>query len=88
MSTTPVGRVLVVDDEADLAHLVQGYLVKAGFEVTVRHIGTEALEAVRAQDPQVVVLQATSRELRRAVACFAEPDYIRSAHIQQSISVK
>ncbi|MFC4904705.1 DNA-binding response regulator [Kocuria sp. CNJ-770] len=56
MSTTPVGRVLVVDDEADLAHLVQGYLVKAGFEVTVRHIGTEALEAVRAQDPQVVVL--------------------------------
>ncbi len=56
MPTTPAGRVLVVDDEADLAHLIRGYLVKAGFEVTVRHIGTEALEAVREQGPQVVVL--------------------------------
>ncbi|MGX5359026.1 response regulator [Kocuria sp. KH4] len=50
------GRILVVDDEIDLAQLIEGYLRKAGLEVAVRHDGTEAVTAVRAFDPDVLVL--------------------------------
>ena len=56
MSTPPTGRILVVDDETDLAQLVAGYLRKAGLEVAVRHDGTEAVTAVRDFTPDVLVL--------------------------------
>lgn len=56
MNTTPTGRVLVVDDEIDLARLIEGYLRKAGLDVAVRHDGIEAVDAVRSFDPDVVVL--------------------------------
>ena len=50
------GRFLVVDDEIDLAQLIEGYLRKAGLEVAVRHDGAEAVTAVRDFDPDVLVL--------------------------------
>ena len=56
MPLLPMGRVLVVDDEVDLAQLVAGYLRKAGLEVAVRHDGTEAVAAVREYVPDVLVL--------------------------------
>ena len=56
MPASPPGRVLVVDDETDLAQLVQGYLRKAGFEVALRHTGPDAVEAVRELAPEVLVL--------------------------------
>lgn len=56
MPTPPTGRILVVDDETDLAQLVAGYLRKAGLEVAVRHDGTEAVAAVRDFTPDVLVL--------------------------------
>ncbi|PRZ12931.1 response regulator transcription factor [Nesterenkonia sandarakina] len=56
MNTAPTGRVLVVDDEVDLARLIEGYLHKAGLDVAVRHDGTAAVAAVRSFDPDVVVL--------------------------------
>ena len=51
-----VGRVLVVDDEKALAQIVASYLERAGHDVSTAHSGPEALEAARAQDPDVVVL--------------------------------
>ncbi|WIG17547.1 response regulator transcription factor [Kocuria rosea] len=56
MSSPPAGRVLVVDDEVDLAQLVAEYLRKAGLDVAVRHDGTEAVAAVRDFSPDVLVL--------------------------------
>ncbi|GAB2618240.1 response regulator transcription factor [Kocuria himachalensis] len=56
MVVSLTGRVLVVDDEIDLARLIEGYLRAAGFEVVVRHNGLEALAAVREFVPDVVVL--------------------------------
>ncbi|MFW3386433.1 UNVERIFIED_CONTAM: response regulator transcription factor [Kocuria sp. CPCC 205274] len=56
MPLLPTGRVLVVDDEVDLAQLVAGYLRKAGLEVVMRHDGTEAVAAVREYVPDVLVL--------------------------------
>jgi DNA-binding response OmpR family regulator len=54
--TDAVGRVLVVEDERDLARLVRDYLQNAGFDVQMRHTGSEAVEAVREFAPDVLVL--------------------------------
>ncbi len=49
-------RVLVVDDEPPIVDLVRGYLEREGFLVTSAPDGPAAVEAVRASDPDVVVL--------------------------------
>ena len=51
-----LGRVLVVDDEVPLARIVGSYLEREGFQVTVAHDGTSALELARAERPVLVVL--------------------------------
>ena len=56
MTDPLTGRVLVVDDEVDLAELVAEYLRKAGLDVEVRHDGTDAVAAVREYAPDVLVL--------------------------------
>ena len=50
------GRILVVDDEIDLAQLIEGYLRQAGLEVAVRHEGVGAVTAVSDFAPDVMVL--------------------------------
>jgi DNA-binding response OmpR family regulator len=49
-------RVLVVDDEPPIVELLTGYLVREGWSVGTAPDGPTALEAVRALDPDVVVL--------------------------------
>lgn len=49
-------RAMVVEDETQLAGLIGSYLERDGFEVAVVHDGLEAVEAARAVDPDVVVL--------------------------------
>ena len=56
MTDPLTGRVLMVDDEVDLAQLVAGYLRKAGLQVAVRHAGAHAVAAVRDFTPDVLVL--------------------------------
>ncbi|WP_323097537.1 response regulator transcription factor [Intrasporangium sp. YIM S08009] len=55
-STSGVSRVLVVEDERDLARMVAAYLERAGHEVHVAHDGRDAVEQARALDPDVIVL--------------------------------
>lgn len=49
-------RILVVDDEAPMVHLVREYLRSEGMDVAVAGDGPSALEAVRDRRPEVVVL--------------------------------
>jgi two-component system, OmpR family, alkaline phosphatase synthesis response regulator PhoP len=49
-------RILVVEDDPDIADLVRRYLQKAGFAVDVRSSGREALSAIAAQPPDLLVL--------------------------------
>jgi DNA-binding response OmpR family regulator len=50
------GRVLVVDDEAEIAEMVTTYLSARGFEVTEAPDGDAALERILTERPQVVIL--------------------------------
>ncbi len=55
-------RVLVVDDEPDFASIVQTNLKKEGFEVEVAYDGVEALEKVKANPPDAIVLDVMMPE--------------------------
>lgn len=49
-------RVLVVDDEESIAKLVEYNLTQAGYEVLTADNGLKALEVVRAERPDLVIL--------------------------------
>jgi two-component system phosphate regulon response regulator PhoB len=49
-------RILVVDDERDITALVAYHLAKAGYRVTTATTGPAAIEAARAEPPDLVVL--------------------------------
>jgi len=49
-------RLLVVDDDRKLAGLIREYLTPMGYEVELRHTGTEGLEEARAGGYEAVIL--------------------------------
>ena len=49
-------RILVVDDEPPIVDLVTGYLVREGWQVGTAADGPAAIDAVKAHDPDVVIL--------------------------------
>jgi two-component system, OmpR family, alkaline phosphatase synthesis response regulator PhoP len=49
-------RILIVEDDADIAHLVARYLEKAGYATDRVASGRDALQAISAQPPDLVVL--------------------------------
>jgi DNA-binding response OmpR family regulator len=51
-----MARVLVIEDDPDIAELIHRYLHKAGFDVDVLTSGRDALQSIRAQVPSLIVL--------------------------------
>ncbi len=49
-------RILVVDDDRQIVRLLRSYLEQAGFHVFVAYSGDEALRSLRADRPDLVVL--------------------------------
>jgi two-component system alkaline phosphatase synthesis response regulator PhoP/two-component system response regulator VicR len=49
-------RILVVDDERHIVRLVQVNLERAGYEILTAYDGIEALEKVKTESPDMVVL--------------------------------
>jgi two-component system alkaline phosphatase synthesis response regulator PhoP len=49
-------RILVVDDDKEIARLLRGYLEKAGFEVLVAHDGGTAVHTLRREKPDLILL--------------------------------
>ena len=56
MATTAAAQILVVEDERDIAALVAFHLTKEGFRVRTVASGLDAMEAIRAERPDLVVL--------------------------------
>ena len=55
-------RILVVDDEPDLVTMVKKNLEKQGFQVEVAYNGVEAMEKVKANPPDAIVLDVMMPE--------------------------
>jgi two-component system phosphate regulon response regulator PhoB len=49
-------RILVIEDEPDIADLLQYNLEKDGFQVAVAHRGDTGLEAIRKESPDLILL--------------------------------
>ena len=49
-------RILIVDDEANLAELVQGYLEREGYQVLTASDGVSAVAIARETQPDLIVL--------------------------------
>ena len=90
---TPVPRVLVVEDDPDIAQLVERYLEKSGFSVELLANGRDALAAVAARPPDVLVLdlmlpQVDGLEICRVVrgntATAAIPIIMLTARAEES----
>ena len=64
-------RVLVVEDDQDIAELIRRYLVKGGFEVDVRASGSDALIAIAAQPPDLLVLDVMLPQVNGLEVCRA-----------------
>jgi two-component system alkaline phosphatase synthesis response regulator PhoP len=56
MQSSPGQRLLVVDDDKEIARLVRAYLEKAGYQVSIAHDGATALQMIRHDRPALVVL--------------------------------
>ncbi len=63
------GRVLVVDDAPEFLELISGLLRKEGYEVDEAADGTSAIEAARAHDPDLVVLDLSLPDLDGMEVC-------------------
>jgi two-component system alkaline phosphatase synthesis response regulator PhoP len=49
-------RIVIVEDEPDVADLVDHYLKKEGFETEIFHDGAVALEKIRIKPPDIIIL--------------------------------
>lgn len=56
MDTQGTRRLLVVDDDRKLAHLIRDYLQPMGYEVELRHNGPDGLEEALASPYEAVIL--------------------------------
>lgn len=56
-------RILAVDDEKHILRLVQINLEKAGYEVTTASNGREAIDAVRNERPDLIVMDVMMPEM-------------------------
>ncbi len=63
------GRVLVVEDERDVAELIRYNLGKEGFDVLVASTGAEALRQAREAHPDIVLLDIMVPELNGWEVC-------------------
>src|SRR4026208_445188 len=71
-------HILVVDDEQNLVELVRGYLEHEGFTVSAAGDGPSAVEAVRTERPDLVVLDLMlpgfdGLEVCRRLRQFSDP---------------
>src|SRR3981081_3677802 len=64
-------RVLVIDDEPDIAELVGGTLGTAGYAVEVAHGGNEGLALASARPPAVVLLDVMMPGITGLQVCEA-----------------
>ena len=66
---TGKARILVVDDEADIRNLLATALGKAGYSVVLAERGLQALELIKDQTPDLVLLDAMLPEIHGFEIC-------------------
>lgn len=77
MSRAPNKKILIVEDEADILHLVTLYLEKEGFRINTAGTGMHALKLVKEDRPDLIILDLMLPEMDGLEVCKkirANPD--------------
>ncbi len=69
MAATAGKKILVVEDERDIAQLVQHYLQKEGFQSVSAMSGIEALKKIKEEKPDLIVLDLMLPEMDGLDVC-------------------
>ncbi|RPH80251.1 MAG: DNA-binding response regulator [Nitrospiraceae bacterium] len=69
MATHTTKKILIVEDEIDIAHLVKLYLEKDGFRTTIAQTGIEGLTLIKTYRPDMVVLDLMLPEMDGLEIC-------------------
>lgn len=89
-------RILVVDDDAAIVKFLRGYLEQAGFEVLTAADGERALQIVRHERPDLVVLDVmlpgrdgwdVTRSIRADAGLAATPIILLTARVEQTDTI-
>jgi DNA-binding response OmpR family regulator len=66
---TALGKILVIDDEPNIAEVIRLYLEHADFEPVILHRGGEAIETLRRTEPVLVLLDVMLPDLSGFELC-------------------
>lgn len=69
MAPAAAKKILVVEDERDILHLVKHYLEKEGFRVRTATTGPEGLQAARSEHPDLLILDLMLPEMDGLEIC-------------------
>jgi two-component system alkaline phosphatase synthesis response regulator PhoP len=69
MPTLVPKKILIVEDEADIAQLVKLYLEKEGFHTNVAKSGAEALKLIKSERPDLLILDLMLPEIDGIEVC-------------------
>lgn len=75
------GRILVVEDDADISNLLRIYFDSHGYQVVLASKGNEALEACRRSLPNVIVLDIQLPDIDGYEVCSRLRSNLRTSHI-------
>ncbi len=56
LKALPGKRILIVDDEPDIANLIRRYLERAGYQTLIAHSGKDALQCAQDEHPDLITL--------------------------------
>src|SRR5215831_2923595 len=62
-------RVLIVDDDPDIQHLVSYNLGQAGFQITTAESGRLALESIQEHTPDLIILEVMLPDIDGLEGC-------------------
>ena len=69
MATPTPKKILIVEDEADIAQLLKLYLEKDGFRTTIATTGIEGLKLIKIDRPEMVILDLMLPEMNGLEIC-------------------